>query len=352
MTRVLFVDDEQEVLEGLRDLLRRQRRDWTMTFALGGQAALAELEASQYDIVVSDVRMPGLDGPSLLEHVQELYPGMARIVLSGQTDEAAAVRTASVAHRSLAKPCPHRELVAAIESACAVRELLLDTAVRDAVGAARLPSAPTVYRALQRALASPDPSLAEVAAVIEDDVALCAKVLQLVNSSFFGLGRRITRVHEAAVYLGLGTLKALVLSVEVFGAFDTAPAVAGFDVAKLDAHSRLVARAAADLARPGSAGDGLTAGLLHDVGVLVLAAHRPDRLEPLLFESARRGASLHEVEAERYGVTHAEIGAYLLALWNLPDELVTAVSAHHAPEGGNGTVGAVALAELRSAGEY
>lgn len=333
MKRVLFVDDEARVLDGLRDLLRRQRHEWEMVFTLGGEAALRELEAQSFDVVVSDMRMPGIDGASLLGIVKERSPQTVRIVLSGQTELEAAVRVAPVAHQFLAKPCERDALRRAIERASLSQELLADDGVRRAAtGAQALPSAPTLYTRLVDTLADPEASMEDIGALVESDIAMCAKVLQLVNSSFFGLGRRICSARQAVGYLGIAPLRALVLSAGAFRAFAPSQPIEGFCVDALERHSTLVARIAAELLPDRhQAAEAFTAGLLHDVGKLVLAAHQPDQLALLLARARELGQPLHVVEREHGGVTHAEIGAYLLNLWGLPHAIVEAVAHHHAP---------------------
>lgn len=329
--RILFADDEPQLLEGLRDLLRRQRGRWTMTFAAGGEAALHELEAGGFDVVVSDMRMPSVDGAAVLARARERQPQAVRIVLSGQTDDASALRAAPLAHQFLTKPVAPDELVAAIERAALLRGLLGSDAVREvAARIGSLPSSAALYGAITGALADPDATLADVGGLVAEDIALSAKVLQLVNSSFYGLGRRIASIDEAVRFLGLGSLKALALATDAFRAWQPAQDVAGFSVAELERHSALVARAAAASLRHGAeADDAFAGGLLHDVGKLVLAAELPDELGQLLAEARASGRRLHEVERERAGYTHAELGGYLLSLWGLPENLVEAVAAHH-----------------------
>jgi putative nucleotidyltransferase with HDIG domain len=347
--RVLFVDDEAHVLDGLRDLLRRQRREWEMVFALGGEAALREIDAQPFDVVVSDMRMPDIDGATLLGLVRARHPETVRIVLSGQTDLEATLRAVPVAHQFLAKPCDPDELRRAIERASLSQALLADEAVRRAAtGAGEIPSAPSLYIRLVEATSTEDTSIAEIAALVESDIAMCAKVLQLVNSSFFGLGRRISSVREAVVYLGLGPLRALVLSAGAFRAFAPSRRIEGFSVDALEMHSGRVARLAGELVSDRhDAEQAFTAGMLHDVGKLLLATHRPDELSLLLAASRESGLPLHTLEHQRNGVTHAEIGAYLLTLWGLPHTIVDAVTHHHAPDRiGAGKLDAVAAVHV------
>ena len=334
MKRVLFVDDEPRVLDGLRDLLRRQRREWDMVFALGGEAALREIDAQPFDVVVTDMRMPDIDGAALLGHVQQRHPDTVRIVLSGQTELETALRAVPVAHQYLAKPCDRDELRRAVDRASLSHALLADESVRRAAGGAGgVPSAPALYTRLIEATTDQDTSIADIGELVESDIAMCAKVLQLVNSSFFGLGRRIASPREAVVYLGIGPLRALVLSAGAFRAFTPQRRIEGFSVEELEIHSARVARLAAELLPDRhQAEEAFTAGMLHDVGKLLLATHHPDILAQHLAAASEARRPLHVIEQQLTGVTHAEIGAYLLTLWGLPFPIVEAVAHHHAPD--------------------
>src|SRR5208337_2001432 len=240
MRRVLFVDDEPRILEGLRRMLRPQRHEWEMAFAPGGEAALALMEASPFDVIVSDMRMAGMDGATLLCRVRELYPQMVRIVLSGHTELSTALRVVPVAHQFLAKPCDAEMLRVAIERACHLKALLHDDSIRRTVGAlCELPSLPRTYHALTLALADPDTSIQRIAGIVELDVGISTKVLQLVNSAFFGIARSITNIQNAVSYLGISTLKSLVLSVEVFRVFTPKRHLEGFSLEDLQRHARL-----------------------------------------------------------------------------------------------------------------
>ncbi len=209
-----------------------------------------------------------------------------------------------------------------------------DGAVRRAAGGAGgTPSAPALYTRLVDATADQETSLADIGALVESDIAMCARVLQLVNSSFFGLGRTISSAREAVTYLGMAPLRALVLSAGAFRAFVPGRPIEGFSVEALETHSARVARLAAELMPDRSdAEDAFTAGMLHDLGKLLPAAHQPDELALVLAAARESGRPVHAIEYERTGVSHAEIGAYLLTLWGLPHPVVQAVAHHHAPD--------------------
>jgi HD-like signal output (HDOD) protein len=334
MKRILFVDDEPRILEGLRRMLHGQRAQWDMVFVASGEAALAALGSAPFDVIVSDMRMPGIDGATLLTRVQEKFPNVVRMVLSGHTELEAALRAVPVAHHFLTKPCDAATLRGAVERACDLQALLGTESIQRIVGETKsLPTLPRVYAALTRTLADPDVSLRAVARLIEQDMAMCAKTLQIVNSGFFGLPRRITNIETAIGFLGTNMLKNLVLTVEVFQPFENAPDLGGFSFDRLQGHALAAARIAGRLLPDKrEAEDAFMAAMLHDVGWLILATRRPDEFARLQASLGVVGRSIDALEAETFGaVTHAEIGAYLLGIWSLPYPIVEAVANHHAP---------------------
>jgi HD-like signal output (HDOD) protein len=330
--RILFVDDEPAVLEGLRNSLRKQRHVWDMTFAIGGQAAVDELARQTFDVVVSDMKMPGLDGPALLELVRDRYPATARIILTGQAERDAVLRALPVAHQFLSKPCDSRTLLDVIERACGLQSILRSEAIRAVVGSiGALPSADPSYLALAEILKAPNAGLSQVAAVVEQDPSMAAKVLQLVNSAYFGLATRVTSVMDAVRYLGVDRLTGLLLTARVFGRFGS-KAAQGFSLDVLQRHSFLVANGTRALLEGSSFRDeAFTAALLHDIGQLVLAVGVPDKYATVLAVADAEDRPLHEVETEVLGVGHAEVGAYLLGVWGVPFSIVEPVAFHHRP---------------------
>lgn len=333
MKRILFVDDEPKVLEGLERMLRSRRHEWDMVFAASGAEALALLEAGSFDVIVTDMRMPEMDGAQLLEQVQQRFPGVVRLVLSGYFEMEMAIRAVPVAHQYLAKPCDPEKLRLAIEHACGFVSILTDEAARNVVGAiGTLPSVPRTCAALLAALQNPDVPIEDISRIIEQDVAMAAKVLHLVNSAFFGLFREITTVRAAVSYLGLDVLKQLVVSAEIFRTFQPRQRVAGFSIEAFQEHCRRASAIAARLPAPAKISSAaVVSALLHDTGKLVLAARLPRPFELALQAARQRQCPLHLVEREITGTGHAEIGAYLLALWGLPLQVVDAVRRHHSP---------------------
>jgi HD-like signal output (HDOD) protein len=329
--RVLFVDDEVAVLEGLENLLRKQRREWDMAFASSGEAALAELDRQGFDVVVSDMRMPGMDGATLLQRVQERCPGTVRIVLSGYAERGSVLRSLRVAHQFVSKPCDADALIAVIARACRLQALLQDETLRRVAGRLEtLPSAPKIYDELTHVMAQDDVTSTQLGRIIESDPAMVGKILQLVNSAYFGLARRITSVDQAVTYLGIDILKGLVLNAHVFQ-MARLSSTRGLSLDKLQAHSLLVARLASRVVKPMLREVAFAAGIVHDVGKIVFASGIPDQFDASIKLAAAERCPAHEAEHAVLGVTHAEIGAYLLGIWGLPFEIIEAVAYHHTP---------------------
>jgi HD-like signal output (HDOD) protein/CheY-like chemotaxis protein len=334
MKRILFVDDEKQILDGIRRLLSDQGDVWEMQFALGGKEALTLCQASRFDVVVSDMRMPGMDGAMLLGQVRDLFPDAARLILSGYSDVALTTRAISVAHRVLAKPCDGIELLATIESFCALQDLFCSSGLRRVIGTiGELPSLSRTYMELAQAAQDPNTSLTKVAEILGKDIAMVAKVLQLVNSGFFGLARTVTSLEAAVAYLGMETIKNLALATDTFKVFTPIPGLAPSFYEDLQRHAQRVALIVGILPLPPRLRDVcIVSALLHDIGEMVLACKLPQEFCAALELARATCCSQVEAEQQIIGTSHAEIGAYLLGLWSIDSLVVEAVAYHHRPD--------------------
>jgi len=332
--RIVFVDDDELVLRSIRRLLRGKEKDWDLVFAGDGHAALRELERAPVDVVVSDVQMATMGGSTLLAAIQERHPDVARIVLSGETDPRVVYRTVPFAHQYLSKPFDATNLTQTLRSACALRSLLTNASIRGVVGRSNdLPAAPSTYIQLTQALKNPETSTRQVANIVERDVGISAKVLQIVSSSFFGAPRSVSTVAAAVGYLGLDTVRTLVLACEIVRTFVPAATLDAFSIDELEEHGLRTGRLARAMLEPSPfAEDAFVAGLLHRVGQLVLASRVPHRFAEVLDTSASTGKNLLDTELSVLGVTHAQVGAYLLGLWGLRQRVVEAVAYYPRPE--------------------
>jgi len=337
MKRVLFVDDEPNVLEAIERMLFPLRNEWRIVFACSGAEALQRMEQEPFDVIVSDMRMPGMDGATLLTEVMKKYPQTVRIVLTGQSDKETVFRSVGPAHQFLAKPCNPSVLKSCVDRALALRDLLNNNALRQIISRIEtLPALPDAYVRLTRELQSSETSVATVGKIIESDMAMTAKVLQLVNSAFFGLRQHVSSAIQAVTFLGLDTIKALVLMAGVFSQAKKTKLTAAFSLDTLWHHSMMVGVYAQDICKDAGVGEDVskeafTAGLLHDAGMLILIENYTAAYRKVLEIACTGQLSLAQVEQANFGCTHAEIGAYLLGIWGLPDSIVEAVAFHHNP---------------------
>jgi putative nucleotidyltransferase with HDIG domain len=330
MRRILFVDDDPAVLEGLRLSLRRKRAVWEMTFVNGGEAALVEIARKSPDMVVADMRMNGMDGATLLGRVAAVAPQAIRIVLSAQMDEDASARAVSVAHRFMTKPCESAALEELIARALELQDRLNSDFLREKLGGLdSVPSLPRSYLALSEAMRDPHVSIDTVSGIIVQDTAMAAKVLQLINSSFFGLPRQIVNIKQAVSYVGLQTMRTLVLVHSTFQKLGVSDLPA---MERLQAHALAAARIARKLFPDRQRAERAeTAALLHDIGKLMLLSRLPNEYAEIRELARQQGSALSACERARFGVTHAEVGGYVLGLWGLPPDVIEAVANHAAP---------------------
>ena len=327
--RILFVDDNPDTFGALEQALRAQGGSWHVEFARGGEAAMAALAAQPVDVIVVEEQMTAMDGVTLLTRVRDQHPTAIRMILSATTKPGLAT---IVSHRLLSKPCHVEELSVLIRRSSALHERTGEVrAFRKTMATTALPSRPGVYMELNQVLSDPDWQPHQVSAVLERDVAMTAKVLQLANSALFGLTSTVTSVRDAVMYLGVETIRSLALTAEAFG--KVAPrGTAEFSLDAFQDHAMLVARITASILPAGrTQQEAVTAALLHDIGKLVLISDGDRRWAQLNDQARARNVPVHIVEAETDGVTHADVGAHLLSLWGLPDGIVEAVAHHHDP---------------------
>ena len=331
---VLFVDDEPRILGGLRRMLRSHRDRWDISFAEGGEAALAVLRDRPCDVIVSDYRMPGMNGAQLLERVRQDHPGTARVILSGQTNEDNVLSIMVLAHEFLTKPSSPEQLVATVERLIDAGGGAAGPGPRPArIDVQTLPSPPRTLVDLVAALNCEDASARSVSAVIESDPAVTAKVLQLVNSSAYTVGRTVSNVGQAVAMLGLPTVRGLVLMHDLIRTFDVPGDLPGQWLQRLTLHSVETSRLCRMLAGGREwESDAFTAGLLHEVGQLVLASVRPREfaaaLESWPAPEGEEPAYLYTAESRIVGMSHIGAGADLLRFWGLPEPVIEAVAAH------------------------
>ena len=333
---VLFVDDEPAILQVLSATLADTSEQWEVNFAASGAHALDVMTQCRFDVVVSDLHMPNMDGLTLLKEVREKFPLTARIIYSGSSDQRSILSCVGVIHQFLPKPCPTELLKATVRRAAMMRALLPSPAMRAKVSQLEsIPSLPSLYLDLVRQLQSADTSIEDIARTVAKDIGMTAQILKIVNSAFFGLSEPMSNVQDAIGFLGTELVRNLALAVGVFSQYE-ASKLGGLSLETLWQHCARTAAAARSIARIEKCPrpvieDAFTAGLLHDVGKLVLAGAFPEEYSQMGRDAQTLNVEAVVQERDVFGVDHAEVGGYLLGLWGLPPAVVEAVAFHHFP---------------------
>lgn len=336
MYNILFVDDEPNILAALKRVLRPKRDEWQMEFANSGEHALSILAATNVDVIISDIRMPGMNGIQLLTNVKNQYPKIIRMAFSGQVEAEIELECVQVVHQFLAKPTDVESLQAAIESSSKLKLLLGNERLQKILGAVdTLPSIPQLYQRILQEAAGSEGSIAKVSEIISEDLAMSAKILQLVNSAFFGLPSHVESIKKAVTFVGFDIIRSLVLSQKVFSSYEKTLS-SGLDLPQLVRHSNHVSALARKIAieegLPAKKCDQVVmAGMLHNIGKLVLADQYPERYAKVIATVKKNRESYQAAEIEEFGISHEVVGGYLLGLWGLPDNIVEAVAFHHTP---------------------
>lgn len=335
-TKILFVDDEQKVLGGLRRMLHSMRKDWEMVFVNSGTDALDLLSKSSFDVIVSDMKMPQMDGRQLLTSVKAKYPQVARIALSGQTSKQAFLGSVGPIHQFLSKPCTAETLKNTITRVCSFRGSISNEKLRELTSHLEsLPSIPTLCTELLEELQSEEPSTKKISRIIAQDMGMSIRILQLVNSTYFGVRQSVSSIAQAINLLGLDTIKTLIVSVKIFSQLQQTNG-AGISLKSLWDHSMIVTGWARVIAQKENVDRQLVdefmlAGMLHDVGKLVLVCQLPKEYKRVLALSNKENLPLFSAEKQVIGISHAEVGSYLLGLWGFSHNVAEAAAFHHNP---------------------
>ncbi len=332
--RILLVDDEVRLLGGLRRSLRLERPDWQVDITVSGAEAVQLLQEKSYDILVTDMLMPGMDGATLLKEALQTVPGTVRIILSGHAGRALIQSCESYYHQFHAKPVSPQQFLALLDTLASGLERPETLRARRLVaGLQRVPSLPALHQELSRLLGGGHPSVEEVADLVSLDLGMSTKILKLVNSSGLGLAQKVTDLREAVHLLSVDLLSFAVLE---HGALESAESIlpSGLDLAELWEHSATVAHIMRTLAlsenlEPGVVALAYTAGLLHDLGRVLMALNPDLDYQRVLDQAGSDQREAVALELSTYGTTHADVGAELLKLWGLDERVCTLVRSHH-----------------------
>lgn len=351
--RVLFVLDEPSAVASLQTMLVPLSDEWEMEFVVKAEEALAILAQSTVDVILSGIHLTGMGGLQLLAEVKSRAPRVIRIASSSCAHRATIVSALEVAHQFIPMPFTAEVLKATIARAGALGARLTDESLRTLIAGIRtLPSLPQLYQELVAAMGSATASADVATRIISQDMAMVSKLLQVVNSAFFGLRRTISSPAHAIALLGVDTVKSLVLSVQVFAQFENIkqPPI---PLETLWKHGVITGTSARDIAKSQDVGTigvegAFMAGLLHDIGLLVLATNFPEQYREVLTNLRNDRVAVCDAERAVFKASHEDVGAYLLGLWGVSDAIVEAVAFHHRP-GERGQEGFSSLAAVHVA---
>jgi HD-like signal output (HDOD) protein/CheY-like chemotaxis protein len=328
-----FGDDE---LETLQQAMAGISGAWDCVFAPDAAATLEALKSRPFDAVVAEMQMKGMNGAELLQRAGELHPATLRFVIGDLADQELILNCIGGTHQFISRPYKPQELISVVQRSFALDACLSSDQLRAiAPKLGRLPTLPTTYFEVLKRIESRDASADSVGEVIARDPAATARVLQMVNSAAFALAQKVSDPSHAVLLLGLETVKSLVLCLQVFNKIERTRQT-GFSMEQLWEHSSAVAKKARDIVLAQTAdgrlaSDAFTAGLLHDMGRIILASNLTKEYTAVVAAARQKSCSLHEEELAQLGVTHAQVGAYLLGLWGMPASLVEAAALHHTP---------------------
>ena len=309
-----------------------------MVFTPSGSEALGLVERQAFDVLVSGLRTSDLDGVILLNKVGQGHPHILRFIRSSYADKELIMNCVWGTHQFIPLPCEGPALISVIRRALSLNDCLANAEIKALISRmTNFPSLPTLYFEVMRKLESPSVEVSEIAAIITKDLAMTTKLLQMVNSAFFGFQRKISTVSDAITILGMETVKSVVFSIHVFSHYEKSNALKR-SLDKLWGHSMAVATAAkritfAQTQDTKLADETFTAGLLHDIGKLVLTANLAEQYGEVTRRACEEKSPLWQIERERLGATHGEVGAYLLGLWSMPISLRETAALHHCPAG-------------------
>jgi putative nucleotidyltransferase with HDIG domain len=333
---VLFVDDERNDLYGYERAYGSTRPDFNLFLANSGAEALDILSKNKIDVIVADLYMPEMDGAELIQIVAEKHPKTVRMITAEHSDHEKVLRSAATTHQLVHKPCDYDLLRLLIDRACQLRDVIENDMLKELIaGITNIPSLPELYLQLEKEIQSPKCSIQQVGDIVAQDAPMTAKILKFSNSAFFGLRFQVTSTKEAAIFLGLDNLKALVLSAQIFSKLEIDSSMSESSSEEMWWHSLMVASLAREIVQSEfddvkMAKDAFVAGILHDLGKLILL-QVPEQYAKVKKAVAQKKCSWLEAEYSVLKASHAEVGAYLLGLWAIPDEIIEIVAFHHDP---------------------
>lgn len=326
---ILFVDDEIPILKAIRRMFLGS--NYTVFFAENGLDALDILSKNIIDLIISDIKMPEMDGYELLSRVMIMYPSTIRIALSGYAGDDLIFRAIknNLARAYFLKPWVDENLKIAIDEMFKTQDLLKSKNLLDIVNSFdTIPTLPGLYMRLNK-LIQKNADIDKISSIIEEDPAISSKILQLANSAYFG--SKTGSVKKAIMNLGLINIKNLILTSEIFELLpnNSKEKELLWDHSSLT--NQIMVKTYKTLLNKKLLDKDASAGLMHDIGKIILMKNYPKQYEDVFNDVLKNSITFSQAEEVSLGVSHDDIGAYLLNWWGLPDSMVEAALYHHHP---------------------
>ena len=329
---ILFVETEGDTLKRLMQALADEQQGWHIVRLADAEAALEMLSQRPFCVVMASFGGKHEECEEFLREVQRRAPAVIRFALLPDAPQADQSTDLEAAIQCFSATCSTAEIAAAIGRGIAVwQKCQGNVRLTNLLSNLRtIPTPPRLYFEIRDELNSPNGDARSIANIISRDPSISAKILKVANSGFYAVPRSVTDLRDAITYLGVDTVATLVLAAHVFNRMP----IPGINLDALWKHSLTVSALAQHVAIQ-EGGDRLTintagvAGLLHDIGELILLTNVPDIYYPIIRSFAGDEDALLAREVEHFGVTHAQFGSYVLSLWSLPDAVVEAVALHH-----------------------
>ena len=333
--RILFFSGNPVEREVIQAELCASEEGWEKCMSSTFDEAVAALQTGSFDAVVA-AHHADKSSAKLLNWAAEHHPKVARLIIADHREREDVLRAVLATHQFLPRPVVPAVLAGTIESALLLggslpNEVLLTLAASIKV----FPPMPSLYFKVMGELNSPDYSAQTVADILSKDLAMTTRLLQVINSGLYGLPRRITDLTEVVNLLGQEVVNSLVIGIHVFLQHDHIKPLY-FSISQIWQHSTAVATGARLITQmeTGSAeraAEAYTAGLLHDIGKLVLANNFEAQYNAAQKAARELHQPLWEAEVKEFGVSHAEMGAFILGRWGMPMALLEATAWHHHP---------------------
>jgi putative nucleotidyltransferase with HDIG domain len=334
--RILLVADEPVEFDRLQALFTHVASAWETQYCKNEKEALTLLEETEFEVIFAELTSGPLATAQFLHEIWKKHPKTVRFLMAPSIDTDVMVTCVLGAHQFLQQPIGAESLGAALERVEFINRLVRNPRIQSLVSRMRtLPSRPSLYLEVMRELRSSNANIRIVGELVGKDLAISTKLIQVVNSAYYGLAQQVSEPADAVLLLGMETTASLILSIEAFARFDKVKPLY-FSIDRVWKHSQSVAQSAKKIAEfmsndPAVAKDAFTAGLLHDIGKLALALNFEEQYQGALKLAEKKNLQAWEVETEVFGASHAEAGAYLLSLWGLPFPIIEAVASHHMP---------------------